>query len=57
MPKVIDIRDTDTTTVQEIIVTDELRLIGFHQRHYNCFELSYDDGYRRLAYALKRLTI
>ncbi len=44
MPKVIDIRDNDTTTVQEIIVSDELKVKGFHQRHYNSFELIQDDN-------------
>ncbi len=44
MPKVIDIRDNDTTTVQEIIVSDELKVKGFHQQHYNSFELLQDDN-------------
>ncbi len=44
MPKVIDIRDTDSTPVQEIIVSDDISVKGFHQPHYNCFELIQDDN-------------
>ncbi len=44
MPKVIDIRDNDSTALEEIIVSDELKVKGFHQQHYNCFELLQDDN-------------
>lgn len=44
MPKVIDIRDNDNTELQEIVVSDELRLIGFHQNQYRAFELLHEDG-------------
>lgn len=44
MPKVIDIRDTDSTVVQEILVSDELRLIGFHKGDYKACEIVHEDG-------------
>lgn len=49
MPKAIDIRDNDTTPVQEIIISDELSLIGFHEPHYHCCELSYNDGEHEIS--------
>lgn len=44
MPRVIDIRDNDSTELQEILVSNELRLIGFHKRDYKACEIAHEDG-------------
>ncbi len=43
MPKVIDIRDT--VPIEEIVISDEHSVRGFHKPEYDSFELLQDGNY------------